>query len=156
MEIDVITGYKRNQNDGSQESHLIREPDNLFFMDPDHKEVRISEAPEVQDYWEAGLMMESLNALKTGRADHSQIMCYHCSYRGHMKANCPDRRRSNNQPWDRRWKPEVRKTFVRKGHNTGGGSGWRFARKDTSPRKWHEDRRAERPRNLQQMEEDFQ
>ena len=98
MEIDAITGYKRNQDDGGHVNHLTRRPDNLFFMDPDHEEVRISEGLEVQDYWEAGLTMESLNTLKTGKADHLQIVCYHCGYRGQMKANCLDRRWSNNQP----------------------------------------------------------
>ena len=123
MEIDAITRYERNRDDEGCKSHLTKNPAELFFMDPDHKEVRINEGPDVQDYWEAGLMTESLNALKTGRVDHLQIVCYHCGYRGHMKANCPDRRKLNTQPWDRRWKSEARKMFVRKGHNTGGGSG---------------------------------
>ena len=104
MEIDAIIGEERNTDDGGHISYSTKRPDDLFFMDPDHKEVRISEEPEVQDYWEAGLTTELLSALKTGRADHSQIVCYHRNYRGHIKANCLDRRYSNKQPWDRRWK----------------------------------------------------
>ena len=46
MEIVAITEYKRNQDDGGHVSHLTRRPDNLFFMDPDHEEVRISEGLE--------------------------------------------------------------------------------------------------------------
>ena len=102
MEIDAITRYKRNRDDEGCKSHLTKNPAELIFMDPDHKEVRINEGPDVQDYWEAGLMTESLNALKTGRVDHLQIVCYHCGYRGYMKTNCPDRRKLNTQAWDRR------------------------------------------------------
>ena len=123
MEIDAIIGDKRNTDNGGHVSHSTKRPDNLFFTDPDYKEVRISEEPEVQDYWEAGHTTESLSTLKTGRADHSQIICYYCNYRGHIKANCPDRRYSNKQPWDQRWKPKDRRTPARKGHNTGGGRG---------------------------------
>ena len=79
MEIDAITEYKQNQDHGGHKSHLTRRPDNLFFMDPDDKEVRVSEGPEVQDYWEAGLTVKSLSTLKIGRADHLQIVCYHCN-----------------------------------------------------------------------------
>ena len=81
-------------------SHSTERPDHLFFTDPDHKEVRISEEPEVQNYWEARLTTESLSTLKTGRADHFQVICYHCSYWGHIKANCPDRRNLNRRPWN--------------------------------------------------------
>ena len=95
MEIGAITGEERNTDNAGQVSHSTKRPDNLFFMDPDHEEMRISEEPEVQNYWEARLTMESLSTLKTGRADHSQVICYHCNYQGHIKAKCPDRRNSN-------------------------------------------------------------
>ena len=92
-------------------------------MEPDHEEVRMNEDPDAQEYWEAGLAKESLNALKTGKVDHLQKSCYHCSYKGHIKANFSNRRKPNAQPWDRRQKFEARKTFVRKGYSAGGGSG---------------------------------
>ena len=98
MEIGAIIGEERNTDDGGHISYSTKRPDDLFFTDPDHEEVRISEEPEVQNYWEAGLTTESLSALKTGRADYLKIVCYHCNYTGHMMANCPDRRQSNKQP----------------------------------------------------------
>ena len=65
MEIDTIIGEEINTDNGGHISHLTKRSDDLFFTDPDHEEVRISEEPEVQDYWEAGLTTESLSALKT-------------------------------------------------------------------------------------------
>ena len=47
IEINAITKYKTDPDDGSHVSHLSRRPNNSFFMDPDHKEVRISEGLEV-------------------------------------------------------------------------------------------------------------
>ena len=70
MQIDAMTGYKENREDEDSEGSLIKEDDNLFFMEPDHKEVRVREDPDTQGYWEAGLTTESLNALKTGNIDH--------------------------------------------------------------------------------------
>ena len=72
-----------------------RTQEELFFEDPDHEMMRIMEEPEVQNYWEAGLTTESMSALKTGKVDHSQVICYHCSCKGHIKGNCPDRRTSS-------------------------------------------------------------
>ena len=71
MEIGTITGEDGRRDDGSQASQSTKTPKELFFMDPDHEEMRISEEPEVQNYWEAGLTTESLSALKTVKVDHS-------------------------------------------------------------------------------------
>ena len=46
-EINTITEYKRNPDDGGHISHLARRPDDLSFMDPDHKEGGLSEGLEV-------------------------------------------------------------------------------------------------------------
>ena len=47
MEINAITEYKKDPDDGGHISHLARRPDNSSFMDPDHKEVGLSEGLEV-------------------------------------------------------------------------------------------------------------
>ena len=114
MEIGTITEEEGRQDNDSQTTETLEE---LFFEDPDHEMMRITEEPEVQNYWEAGLMTESLSTLKTGKVDHSQVICYHCSCKGHIKANCPDRKTSSRRPWDQKWKPRDRKTTVRRSHN---------------------------------------
>ena len=58
-------------------------------MELDHEEVRMNEDPEEQEYFESGLTTETISTLKTGNKDHSQKSCYHCSRKGHIKANCP-------------------------------------------------------------------
>ena len=40
-------------------------------MEPDHKEIREIEDQDAQEYLEAGLTKECLNALKTGGVDYS-------------------------------------------------------------------------------------
>ena len=67
----------------------------LFFSAPDYEEIRLYEEPKVHKYWEAGLTMESLDALRLGRWDHTCSMCYHCKNQDHLKANCPERRCAN-------------------------------------------------------------
>ena len=76
----------------------------LFFSTPDYEEIRLCEEPKVHEYWEAGLTMESVDALWLGRWDHTRSMCYHCKNRSHLKANCPDRRLANRRPWEKTWK----------------------------------------------------
>ena len=43
--------------------------------------------------------METISALKQGNMDHSQKTCYHCSRKGHIKANCPDRKKLGARPF---------------------------------------------------------
>ena len=93
MDIDAIMRDEENEEEEDSEESATKEPEDLFFMEPDHKEVRTNEDSDTQDYWEAGLMTESLSALKTGNVDHSQKSCYHCGHKGHTKANCPKRRK---------------------------------------------------------------
>ena len=78
---------------------------------PDHEEVRTNEDPEAHDYWEAGLTTDTISALKTGNVDHSQKSCYHCNRKGHIKANCPERRKLGARPWTKRPGPRGKKTI---------------------------------------------
>ena len=84
----------------------------MFFMEPDHDEVRTNKDPEAHNYWEAGLTTDTISALKTGNVDHSQKSCYHCSCKGHIKANCPERRKLGARPWTKRPGPRGKKTAI--------------------------------------------
>ena len=90
MDIDTILRAEEGDKEEYSEDSAAEEPEALFFMEPDHEEVRTKEDPEAQEYWESGLMTETLRALKTGNVDHSQKSCYHCGHKGHIKANCPE------------------------------------------------------------------
>ena len=48
MEINTITEYKKDPDDRGHISHLDGRLNNPSFMDPDHKEVGLSEGLEVQ------------------------------------------------------------------------------------------------------------
>ena len=37
--------------------------------------------------------MDTIRALKTGNMDNSQKSSYHCSRKGHIKENCPNRKK---------------------------------------------------------------
>ena len=99
IEIDTIMEYKGDEEEEYSKESTTEEPESLFFMEPDHEEVRTNKEQRVQEYWEAGIMTESLSTLKTGNLDHSQNSCYHCSCKGHIKANCPLWKKSGAQPW---------------------------------------------------------
>ena len=98
MEIDAILRAEEGDEEEYSEDSATEEPEALFFMEPDHEEVRTNKDPEAQEYWESGLMTENLNALKTGKVDHSQKSCYHCGRKGHIKANFPKRRKLGARP----------------------------------------------------------
>ena len=112
MKVNANIGYEGNRDNEDSEGSLTEEAENLFFMEPDHKEVRVNEDPDAQGYWETGLTTESLNVLKTGNIDHSQRSCYHCGCKGHIKANCHERRKVGAQPWARRQGGQAKKMFV--------------------------------------------
>ena len=95
LEIGAITIEEDRKDKSEQANHPTGASEELFFTDLAHEEIRICKEPEVQDYWEADLMTESLSGLQTGKADQAKVICYHCSGKGHMKANCPDRKHSN-------------------------------------------------------------
>ena len=89
MEVDTIMEYEGDEEEEDSEERATEEPESLFFMEPDHQEVRTNEDWNAQEHWEAGITIESLSALKAGNVDHSQKSCYHCGHKGHIKANCP-------------------------------------------------------------------
>ena len=96
MELDAILRAREEDEENYSEDSVdeVKENEALFIMEPNHDEIRTNEDPESQDYWEAGLTTDTISALKTGNIDHSQKSCYHCSRKGHIKANCPERKKS--------------------------------------------------------------
>ena len=84
-------------------------------MEPDHDKIRSKEDPKTQDYWETGITTDTINVLKQGNMDHSQKTCYHCNRKGHIKANCPARKRLETKP--NHTKPNQTK-FPYIGHNS--------------------------------------
>ena len=100
-------------------------------------------------------MTETISTLKTGNVDHSQKSCYHCSRKGHIKANCPERRKLGAQPWTKRPGPRVKKTAVQKGYRNGGGRGRRLTSKNAAIRTQYNGAQTESAQALQQFEEDF-
>ena len=93
MDLDAILGTRGEDKEEYSEESAEEEAEALFFMDPNHDEVRTNKDPEAHDYWESGLMTDTISTLKTGNVDHSQKTCYHCNRKGHIKANCPERRK---------------------------------------------------------------
>ena len=83
----------------------------LFFMEPNHDKMRAQEKLETQEYWEAGISADTINMLKQGNMDHSQKTCYHCNRKGHIKANCPARKRLDAKPWIKRTGPREKRTI---------------------------------------------
>ena len=135
-------------NDDSDE-----EADNaLFFMEPGHDKSRSREDPETQDYWEAGITTDTINVLKQGNMDHSQKTCYHCNRKGHIKANCPARKRLDAKPWTKRPGPHEKKTTARKGYGVGRGQGKSFSSQSGPSKK----RYTGSVQSIKQAEEDFQ
>ena len=97
------------ENEEEDEQDDLEMADSLFFMEPNHEGIRDMEDQEVRDYWEAGITSECLSALKSGDIDHSWVLCYHCSRRGHIKANCPARKSASTQLWKGRAGQQPRK-----------------------------------------------
>ena len=91
MELGAITAEKDWNEDYRADDQLHETPGELFFANPDYENVSLCEEPEAQDYWESGLTVESLEALRLGSWYHSHSMCYNCKNKGHIKANCLDR-----------------------------------------------------------------
>ena len=98
LEVDTTVEYEGDEEEEYGKESTTEEPESLFFMELDHEEVRTNEDPNTQEYWEAGITMESLSTLKAWNVDHSHKSCYHCARKGLIKANCPERRKSGAQP----------------------------------------------------------
>ena len=109
MELGAITAEKDCNEEYGADDQLQGNSDKLFFSHPDYEMVRLCEEPQAHDYWETGLTVEALDTLRLGSWDQSHSMCYHCKNRGHIKANCPDRRVADRKPWERAWKARKRK-----------------------------------------------
>ena len=88
MEIDPMQRAEEDDEEEYDDDSEEEADNTLFFMEPDHDRIRSQEDPEIQDYWEAGIMTDTISALKQGNMDHSQKTCYHCNCKGHIKANC--------------------------------------------------------------------
>ena len=84
-------------------------------------------------YWfVTGITADTINVLKQGNMDHSQKTCYHCNCKGHIKANCPARKRLDAKPWTKRPGPREKRTIVQKGSGSGKGRG-KFSSKRLGP-----------------------
>ena len=50
MDIDAIMRDEENEEEEDSEESATKEPEDLFFMEPDHEEVRTNEDPDAHDY----------------------------------------------------------------------------------------------------------
>ena len=102
-----------------------------------------------------------MNALRSGGVDHSQKQCYHCSRKGHIKANCPKRRKLGTQPWKKKSERELRaptrkgKLVVRDDSNGREVKGKKTMKGNLASNKRQEVKTFRKPKNLQQMGEDL-
>ena len=116
MELDAMQRAEEDDEEEYDDDSEEEADDALFFMEPDHDKIRAQEDLETQDYWEAGIMTDTINVLKQGNMDHSQKTCYHCNRKGHIKANCPARKRLETKPWTKRPGPCEKRTTACKGY----------------------------------------
>ena len=70
----------------------------LFFMGPDDVPLRDMETTEDLEYWEGELDEEQITIAELVQGNWAaNRTCYHCREVGHMKAQCPQRRRGNRR-----------------------------------------------------------
>ena len=50
MDINTIVKDEENEEEEDSEGSATKEPEDLFFMEPDHEEVRTNEDPDKQKY----------------------------------------------------------------------------------------------------------
>ena len=102
-----------------------------------------------------------MNVLRTGGVDHSQKQCYHCFRKGHIKANCPERRKLGAQPWKKRSErglqaPTRRGKMFGKDNPSGKeAKGKKIMKRNLPLSKKQEVKPFKKPKNLQQMGKDF-
>ena len=125
MDIDAMLRAVEEEEKYYEESEEEAE-EPLFFMEHNHDQIRAQEDSDTQDYWEAGVTSETINALKQGNIDHSQKVCYHCSQKGHIKANCPARKRLEIKPWTRKLARRDNRATTNRGYGTKRGQGRSF------------------------------
>ena len=116
MDLDAILRAEDEDEEGYDEESEEEADDALFFMEPNHDQIRAREESETQDYWEAGITTKTINILKQGNMDHSQKTCYHCNRKGHIKANCLARKRLDAKPWTKKPGFREKRTTTRKGY----------------------------------------
>ena len=140
MEINAITEYNKDPDDGSHMSHLAGRPNGSPFIDSN-----------TQNYGEAERTMESTSVSQTGNTNHMQEMGHHLSCEGHIETSGPARIKLGPPSWVKLW-PRAKKMLMRKHHSTGGEQRRRSARNNTLPRKRHKrtGARAEKPQSSQQ------
>ena len=151
MELDAMQRDKEEAEEEYEEGSEEEADDALFFMEPNHDKLRAREDLKMQEYWEAGITPETISVLKQGNMDHAQKTCYHCNRKGHIKANCPARKRLDAAPWAKRTGFHEKKTTARKGFGVGRGRGKPFPKRPSSSKK----RFAGGAQSIQQSE-DFQ
>ena len=122
MELDAMQRAEEDDEEEYDDDDSEEEADDaLLFMEQDHDKIRAQENLETQDYWGAGITMDTISALKTGNIDHSQKSCYHCSRKGHIKANCPHQKILGAKPWTKRQGSREKRMTTRKGYGAGRG-----------------------------------
>ena len=127
MELDAMQRARDDDEEYYSDDGDKEADDTLFFMEPDHDKIRSKENPETQDYWEAGITTDTISVLKQGNMDHSQKTCYHCNRKGHIKANCPERKKSGARPWTKHPGSQNKKMLVSKGYGVGKRRGKQFS-----------------------------
>ena len=123
MELDAMQKDEEEDKEEYEEDSEEEADDALFFMEPNHDKLRAREDLKMQEYWEAGITPETISVLKQGNMDHAQKTCYHCNRKGHIKANCPARKRLDAAPWVTRAGLREKRTTARKGFGVGKGRG---------------------------------
>ena len=151
MELDAMQRAKEESEEDYEEASEEEADEVLFFMEPNHDKIRAREDLETQEYWEAGITAETINVLKQGNMDHAQKTCYHCNRQGHIKVNCPARKKLYVKPWTKRPVSHEKKAIARKGSGMGRGRGKSFPRRSGALRK----RFTGSLQAIQQSEEDF-
>ena len=151
MELDAMQRAEEESEEDYEEDSDEEVDKALFFMEPNHDKIRAREDLETQDYWEAGITAETINVLKQGNMDHAQKTCYHCNRQGHIKVNCPARKKLYVKPWTKRPVSREKRTTARRGFGMGRGQGKSFPRRSPPSRK----RVTGSAQAIQPSEEDF-
>ena len=74
----------------------------LFFMGSDDFQLRDMETEADLAYWEGDITEEHTTITEMVQREHqTDRACYHCHEVGHIKAQCPQRRRGQGKPMTR-------------------------------------------------------
>ena len=151
MELDAIQRDDEESDEEYDEENEGEVDEVLFFMEPNHDKIRAREDLETQEYWEAGITAETINVLKQGNMDHAQKTCYHCNRQGHIKANCPARKKLYVKPWTKKLVSCEKRTTAHRGFRMGRGQGKAIPKRSDPYRK----RFTGSAQAIQPSEEDF-